>query len=684
DRMLARENSVMTNAFPKAYEKLYESFCPMAATNQLPYRLEEVNNYFNGGSTNVSNTFAAALWGLDFMYWWASHDAEGLNFHTGDRVAAGNSLQPSKYTAYHTATNGYFVRPLGYGIKAFQLGAHGKFVPTTMSNLYNLNVTAYANGEDGKDVHLAIINKEHGDNAHDADVTVDLGSSAYRYCEVIFLTAPTNFNEYATSDIKLGGGAIRNDGNWMGQWTIINRPTNGLVHLKVPACSAAVVFCTPANYDESRVGSFVLPDPLIAKNGNKIKDTDVWTKEHRADILKLYENQVYGVTPKWRNILDKVLDADKHALGEKAQRKEVDLEFYNYKATNRVTLHVLLYTPAAATNRVPVFLALSFSPNFANVNDPNVTVYPVWNRKTNTASLPKNPQFGSSHNWPVEKIIERGYGIAFINYNDIEPDLADGSGWKYGVRALYLKPGETNMPPGDWGAISAWAWGASRVLDYLESDRDVDASKVMIVGQSRLGKTALWAGAEDTRFAGVIASCSGEMGAALARRDYGETVGSMCKDYAYQFCQNFLDYSNQVSTMPVDSHMLISLIAPRPLFLNTGSEDRWSDPRGEYEAAIAATPVYELFGKQGVVTNLPPDLATNRAAGALLKSDVLESYPMPTNDIPVFRDISFQVHTGKHDILPSDWDRFLDFADLQFYGKQPPEYTNTNSEIKTP
>ncbi|HZF02531.1 MAG TPA: acetylxylan esterase [Methylomirabilota bacterium] len=433
---------------------------------------------------------------------------------------------------------------------------------------------------------------------------------------------------------------------------------------------------TEANYDESKAGTFTLPDPLLLANGATVQDSNDWTDNRRPQILKLYEGYIYGSSPKWRNMIDKVWDADANAFGGKALRKQINLEFYNYNhagnnnPTNNLVFHVLLYTPAAATNRVPVFLCLSFSPNYSAVNDTNVAVYPVWNHKTDTLEMPTNIQRGLSKIWPIEKIIGRGYGIALVDYNDIEPDLPDGSGILHGVRSLYFKPGQTNTDADEWGAISAWAWGASRVMDYLEIDRAVDAHRVIMVGHSRLGKTALWAGAEDPRFAMVIASCSGEMGAALARRDHGETVTSMCKNFPYQFCPNFLDYSNNIGDLPVDSHMLISLIAPRPLFLNTGSEDRWSDPRGEFEAAIAAAPVYRLFGKESVATNLPPDVSTN-GSGSLLKSSVLETYKMPPPDAPVMRDVGFQIHRGGHDVLPEDWDDFLDFADLHFYGKQP-------------
>jgi hypothetical protein len=165
DRMLSDE-------FIGKYQKLHDGFVPMAVSNSLPYRLEEVNNYFNGGATNVSNTFASALWGLDFMYWWAAHGAAGLNFHTGDKVAAGYTLQPSKYTAFFSTTNGYIIRPLGCGIKAFELGCHGRFIPMTISNPDHLNLSAYAVLENGKTLCLTIINKEHGETGRDAKFSI--------------------------------------------------------------------------------------------------------------------------------------------------------------------------------------------------------------------------------------------------------------------------------------------------------------------------------------------------------------------------------------------------------------------------------------------------------------------------------------------------------------------------------
>jgi hypothetical protein len=230
DRMLAGENSEMTNGFPRAYHKLHDSFVPAAAAAGLPYRLEEVNNYFNGGATNVSNTYASALWGLDFMWWWAEHGAAGLNFHTGDRVAAGNALHPSKYTAFFSTTNGYDIRPLGYGLKAFDLGSHGKFLPVKMTNPDGLNLSVHAVLGGDRNIYLTVINKEHGDNAREAKISLPKSSSG----EILFLSAP-NGDVAVTSGETLGDAQIQRDGSWDGQWE-----KTGSSGVTIPPASAAI------------------------------------------------------------------------------------------------------------------------------------------------------------------------------------------------------------------------------------------------------------------------------------------------------------------------------------------------------------------------------------------------------------------------------------------------------------
>jgi hypothetical protein len=224
--------------FVRAYQKLHDGFVPQALSNSLPYRLEEVNNYFNGGATNVSNTFASALWGLDFMYWWAAHGAAGVNFHTGDHVAAGSQMTPSKYTAFFSTTNGYLIRPLGYGIKAFALGGGGRFVPARMPDQPEVNLSAYGVLAPDNTLLVTLINKEHGDGAHEAEVTLMAGDQ-YTKGEILFLSS-TNGDVAATTGVTLGGAEIENDAGWKGEWKAAPAPVHGEFKFKLPAAAAVV------------------------------------------------------------------------------------------------------------------------------------------------------------------------------------------------------------------------------------------------------------------------------------------------------------------------------------------------------------------------------------------------------------------------------------------------------------
>jgi hypothetical protein len=238
----------------------------------------------------------------------------------------------------------------------------------------------------------------------------------------------------------------------------------------------------------------------------------------------------------------------------------------------------------------------------------------------------------------VAQFLAKGIGVATFNKDDLAPDFTGSEGM--GVKALYLKPGQSKPEEDEWGAIAAWAWGASRALDYFETDSGVDARRVAVHGVSRLGKTALWAGAADERFAMVVASCSGEGGAAIARRNYGETIAHMSAPvrYGYQFAGNYAKYAKRVNEWPVDAHFLLALIAPRPLLLQTGNTDKWSDPYGEFLAAVAAEPVYELLGKKGLGTTQFP-----KAGEAIL------------------HDLGYYMHDGGHGTVPSDFDVYVQF-----------------------
>jgi len=331
-----------------------------------------------------------------------------------------------------------------------------------------------------------------------------------------------------------------------------------------------------------------------------------------------------------------VFDKGTPALDGKALRRQVTVYFSSDK--NGPKMDLLIYLPAAARKPVPLLLNLSFAANSSAVDDPGIKPGEVWNREKKRVPAPKAAPIGRLN---VAPLLDHGIGVATVYYGDIDPDFEGGI--PYGVRALYLKPGQKEPAPDEWGAIAAWAWGLSRALDYLETDKGVDAKRVAIFGASRLGKTVLWAGAHDPRFALVIASCSGEGGAALSRRHYGETVKHLVAPtrYPYQFAANYQKYGDHVDQLPVDAHMLIALIAPRPVLLQTGDTDLWSDPKGEFLAEVAAGPVYRLLGRQG-----------------------LDTEQMPAAGQPIMHTLGYYMHAGGHGAIPSDWDRFVEFMQL--------------------
>jgi len=381
-----------------------------------------------------------------------------------------------------------------------------------------------------------------------------------------------------------------------------------------------------SNYDEDKVGSYTLPDPLVLQNGKTVRDAKTWTSKRRPEVLKLYETEIYGRVPKHApKVKWKVAATDTHALEGKAVSKHVVGQIGSLEGPK---VNVALYLPANATARVPVILHMQFfggAPPNANAN-------------TGASTNSSRPRF--SENGPLTNILAHGYGYATFRYTEIEGDSRTNN--LNLVQKLALAPGQTRPAADEWGTITAWAWGASRVLDYLETDRAVDAKRVAIMGHSRLGKTALWTGARDPRFALVFSSCSGEMGAALARRDFGETVDDMAANFPWQFAGNFQKYPAHWNDMPVDAHMLIALNAPRPVFVTGGTQDQWADPHGMFLAEVAAGPVYRLLGERDLGTVDLPPLDTALISGKL----------------------GFNYHTGGHTITPSDWEAFLNFADL--------------------
>jgi hypothetical protein len=385
----------------------------------------------------------------------------------------------------------------------------------------------------------------------------------------------------------------------------------------------SVVAGIPANYDEAKVGDYKLPE-LGAK------DRKTWETKRRPEIVRLFEENEYGRTPgRPAGMTFDVFDKGTPAFDGKAVRKQITIHFGPEHSAD-----LLLYVPAGANKPVPVLLNLSFTANSSTINDPGIKPGEIWGRDHKRVAAPKG-RMGGMNPLPF---LQAGFGVATIYYGDIDADFAGGQ--PLGVRAMYPEP-----KAGEWGAIAAWAWGLSRALDYLETDKAVDAKKVAIVGVSRLGKTVMWAGAHDQRIAMVIASCSGEGGAALSRRNYGETIAHLTEPtrFPYQFCANYAKYAKAVDQFPVDAHMLVALMAPRPVLLQTGDKDFWSDPKGEFLAAVAAEPVYKLYGKQGLGTDQMP------AAGEA-----------------ILHDIGYLEHAGGHGTVPSDWEVFLKFMQMHF------------------
>jgi len=395
----------------------------------------------------------------------------------------------------------------------------------------------------------------------------------------------------------------------------------------------------PVNYDESLSGTYTLPDPLVFPDGRKVKSATQWYKRRRPQIVSLFEEFEYGKIPEnVKKFAFKVSDNGTPSLGGKALRKQVTV--YLTGDTSNYKMEVLIYLPANAQKPVPVFFNISFSPNSVVVDDPGIKPGFMWGKDGKRIPAPAGGRFGRLD---PDIFLSQGIGFATVNYGDIEPDFADGV--KYGIRGYYLKSGQNYPAQDEWGAISAWSWGLSRAMDYFVTDSRIDSKKIALFGVSRLGKTVLWTGCRDTRFGMVIASCSGEGGAAISRRLYGETIDHMTHPtrYFYQFAGNWRNFKDDPSKSPVEANMLVSLMAPRPLLLQTGDTDKWSDPKGEFLAAVGAAPVYEMLGKKSLGTDVYP------AAG-----------------VPILNDLGYYMHAGGHGALPADYEIFIRFIKMHF------------------
>lgn len=367
------------------------------------------------------------------------------------------------------------------------------------------------------------------------------------------------------------------------------------------------------NYDESKVGSYKLPG-IFETDTTTIED---WENVRRNQILKLFEDNVYGQVPKdFDKIEWNVVNVNENAMDGRAILKEVDITVFRNK--EEVTIRMVMFTPSNIEKQVPTFLVIN-------------------HRGMKTMDVTRENKDGF---WPAELVIEAGYGIAGFDVIDVSPD--NYQTFTQGVFQLY--PEQLKMNNG-MAALGAWGWGASRVIDYFEQDVSVDAQKVIVVGHSRGGKASLWFGAQDQRVAMVVSNESGNSGAAISRRNFGETVERITGQFPYWFCRNYVKYANNENELPVDQHMLLSLIAPRAVYIGVADEDLWTDPHGQYLALLEAQPAFNLFG---------------------IKTNFSSTFPGLNQQI-IQPHMGFHRREGKHNMTPIDWQKFIRFANSHFY-----------------
>jgi dienelactone hydrolase len=407
------------------------------------------------------------------------------------------------------------------------------------------------------------------------------------------------------------------------------------------------------NYDESKVQPYTMLDPLRLSDGKRITTAAEWTGKRRPEILRLLEENVFGKTPeaaKKALTHARVIEHNEHALDGLAVREQVDLTFDPAPGVApspqaERAMRLLIYIPAAAAaahRRVPMVLGLNFGGNQTVVDDPGIRPTDIWVQpkggELQHVAPPDDSRGKATQQWQVRMLLSRGYGLATAYYGDLEPDFKGAS--LYSVRNLF---GPVDNTPDAWGAIGAWAWGLSRALDYLNLDPLVDASHVAVIGHSRLGKAADWVAAQDRRFGAVLSNESGHGGQSIQRRALGETVAHLEHSFPYWFCPNYAKWVGRDAEIPADGNLLLSLIAPRPLYVGSAVGDEWSDPKGEFLSALSASSVYRLLGK--------PALSADTQQPSLDHAIGLEGF------------VAYHERTGKHDVTAFDWEHYLDFLD---------------------
>ncbi len=389
------------------------------------------------------------------------------------------------------------------------------------------------------------------------------------------------------------------------------------------------------NYDEAAIKPYTLPDLL----GGARSAAD-WTSQRRSAIVAQFAEHVYGRIPAGRIEMRSSVTASGETPDGMGTWRQVRLDFGGASGTIP-PLHVLLLLPKGkpSSARVPIFVTLSFTPTHTLLPDKTIPLSTRWTRGGKPSTDADRGTAESRWPWPL--ILGNGFGVAVAYYGDLFEDRNEGLANSIipGVEKE-LGGGMAPRSEASWNAMGAWAWGLSRMVDFLEKEPAVDARHTVLVGHSRLGKAALWAGASDERFAIVVSNDSGEGGASLARRNYGEHVADLNKSFPHWFAANYNKYSSDPGEMPVDQHELLAAMAPRPVYVASAEDDKWADPHGEFMALEAASPAYELFGVPS-----------------------LKGAKWPGVNQPLIRGRQgYHVRTGKHDINAYDWQQYIAFA----------------------
>ncbi len=391
------------------------------------------------------------------------------------------------------------------------------------------------------------------------------------------------------------------------------------------------------NYDEDSVPTYDLPSLLANVDDAHLLDANYWRDKRRPALKKLLQDEMYGNYPDEGVQVTYITNSDQVVFEGLARRKEVTMSVSRAGISRDVG--ILIYLPVKSQKPVPLFVGLNFYGNHTIHADPGISIHENWVRNREEYGI-RNHRANylsrgvSAHRWPVEQIVGAGFGLATIYYGDIDPDFDDG--FQNGIHALL--PADTDKSK--LSSISAWAWALSKTLDYFEQDQSIDEDKVSVIGHSRLGKTSLWAGVMDERFAMVVSNDSGCGGAALSRRQFGETVHIINRSFPHWFNDRFNYYNEQVGDLPFDQHTLLALVAPRPLYVASALQDRWADPHGEFLSAKEASKVYRLFDLEGLETQTMP--------GA--------NHPLSDSSV------GYHMRDGKHDITAYDWSQYLLFA----------------------